>query len=59
MERSAVKYHLPAIYVTFEHEADVLTHHRALGTPAQFIQAWDHIHQLAAAAHLNWNDGGR
>jgi hypothetical protein len=58
VERSAVKYHLPAIYVTFEHEADVLAHHRALGTPAQFVQAWDHIHQLAAA-HLNWNDGGR
>ena len=59
VERSAVTYHLPAIYVTFEHEADVQAHHRALGTPAQFVQAWDHIHQLAAAAHLNWNDGGR
>jgi hypothetical protein len=59
VERSAVMYHLPAIYVTFEHEADVLAHHRALGTPAQFVQAWDHIHRLAAAAHLNWNDGGR
>jgi hypothetical protein len=59
VERSAAKYHLPAIYVTFEHEADVLAHHRALGMPSQFVQAWDHIHQLAAAAHLNWNDGGR
>ena len=59
VEQSAVKYHLPAIYVTFEHEANVLAHHRALGTPAQFVQAWDHIHQLATAAHLNWNDGGR
>jgi hypothetical protein len=59
VEQSAVRYHLPAIYVTFEHEADVLAHHRALGTPSQFIQAWDHIHQLAATAHLNWNDGGR
>ena len=39
VERSAVRYHLPAIYVTFEHEADVLAHHRALGTPAQFVQA--------------------
>ena len=57
--QSAVKYHLPAIYVTFEHEADVPSHHRVLGTPAQFIQAWDHIHELAATAHLNWNDGGR
>jgi len=59
VERSAVRYHLAAIYVTFEHEADVLAHHRALGTPAQFVQAWDHIHQLAATAHLNWTDGGR
>ena len=59
VERSAVRYHLPAIYVTFEHEADVPAHHRVLGTPSQFIQAWDHIHQLAAAAHLNWTDGGR
>jgi hypothetical protein len=59
VERSAVKYHLPAIYVTFEHEADVPSHHRELGTPSQFVQAWDHIHQFAAAAHLNWNDGGR
>jgi hypothetical protein len=59
VERSAVRYHLPAIYVTFEHEADVRANHRGLGTPAQFVRAWDHIHQLAAAAHLNWNDGGR
>jgi hypothetical protein len=59
VEQSAVKYHLPAIYVSFEHEANVPSHHQGLGTPAQFVQAWDHIHQLAAAAHLNWNDGGR
>lgn len=38
VERSAVKYHLPAIYVTFEHEADVPSHHLGLGTPAQFVQ---------------------
>jgi hypothetical protein len=59
VEQSAVKYHLPAIYVTFEHEANVPSHHRGLGTPAQFVKAWQHIHKLAAAAHLNWNDGGR
>jgi hypothetical protein len=59
VEQSAVKYHLPAIYVTFEHEANNQAHHQGLGTPAQFVQAWDHIHQLAAAAHLNWTDGGR
>ena len=59
VERSAVRYHLPAVYVTFQHEADVIFNHRGLGTPAQFVGAWDHIHQLAAAAHLNWTDGGR
>jgi hypothetical protein len=59
VQRSAVRYRLPAIYVTFEHEANVPSHHRRLGTPAQFVQAWKHIHRLAAAAHLNWNDGGR
>ena len=59
VEQSAVKYHLPAIYVSFEHEANVPSHHQGLGAPAQFVQAWDHIHQLAASAHLNWNDGGR
>jgi len=59
VEQSAVRYHLPAIYVTFEHEADVISDHRGLGTPAQFVRAWDHIHQLAAAAHLNWTGGGR
>lgn len=58
-QRSAVTYHLPAIYVTFEHEANDPGHHRDLGTPAQFVKAWQHIHQLAAAAHLNWNEGGR
>jgi hypothetical protein len=58
-EQSAVTYHLPALYVNFEHEANDPGHHHGLGTPAQFVQAWDHIHQLAAAAHLNWNDGGR
>ena len=47
------------IYITFEHEANDLGTHRGLGSPAQFVQAWDHVHRLAAAAHLNWNDGGR
>jgi len=59
VEQSAVRYHLPDVYVTFEHEANVPSHHHGLGTPAQFVRAWDHIRQLAAAAHLNWNDGGR
>jgi hypothetical protein len=58
MEQSAVSYHLGAIYVSFEHEANTQAH-QVLGTPGQFIQAWDHVHALAAAAHLLWNDGGR
>jgi hypothetical protein len=59
VEQAAVRYNLPAIYVAFEHEADDPGHHQGLGTPAQFVQAWDHIHQLATAAHLDWNQGGR
>jgi hypothetical protein len=59
VERSAVRYNLGAIYVDFEHEADDLPNHRLLGTPAQFVRAWDHIHALAVAAHLDWNQGGR
>jgi hypothetical protein len=59
MEQEAVAYHLPAIYICFEHEADSVTHHSGLGTPAQFVQAWDHIHQLATDAGLDWNQGGR
>ena len=59
VEQAAVTYHLPAIFVTFEHEADNLSKHQGLGTPAQFVQAWDHIHALATSAHLDWNQGGR
>jgi hypothetical protein len=59
VEQAAVHYRLPAIYVTFEHEANTPGHHAGLGTPAQFAQAWDHIHQLAVDAHLDWNQGGR
>ncbi len=59
VERSAVRYRLGAIYMCFEHEADNPIHHEGLGSAAQFIAAWDHIHQLAASAHLDWNQGGR
>jgi hypothetical protein len=58
VNQAAIQYKLNSIYVTFEHEPDSV-HHRALGAPVQFIQAWDHVHQLAVAAHLDWNDGGR
>lgn len=59
MEHAAVTYHLGAIYICFEHEANVAKHHAGLGSPAQFVQAWDHVHQLAVSMHLNWNQGGR
>jgi len=55
---SAIKYNLNAIYISFEHEPDN-PKHTTFGTPAQFIQAWDHVHQLAASAGLDWNNGGR
>jgi hypothetical protein len=58
MEQAAASYHLGAIYFSFEHEANT-PNHQVLGTPAQFIQAWDHVHALAASAHLLWNQGGR
>lgn len=58
VEQAAVTYRLGAIYVAFEHEADAPAH-SVLGPPSEFIAAWDHIHQLAASAHLNWNTGGR
>jgi|SRR5579871_3848949 len=59
VEQAAVKYRLRAIYVTFEHEANNVSKHAGLGSPAEFVRAWDHVHQLAADAHLNWNQGGR
>lgn len=59
VEQAAVKYRLRAIYVTFEHEANNVSKHAGLGSPAGFIRAWDHVHQLAVDAHLDWNQGGR
>jgi hypothetical protein len=59
MNSSAIHYRLPAIYFTFEHEANVAANHVGLGTSAQFIAAWDHIHQIAVSHHLLWNQGGR
>jgi hypothetical protein len=58
MNEAAHHYHLNAIYVDFEHEADTKAHRR-YGSPAEFIRAWDHVHALATAAHLDWNQGGR
>jgi hypothetical protein len=57
--QAAIHYHLGAIYVSFEHEANNLSKHQGLGSPAQFVQAWDHVHQLAVDANLDWNQGGR
>ena len=58
LNQAAIKYNLGSIYISFQHEPDS-THHRALGAPVQFIQAWDHVHQLAESANLDWNQGGR
>ena len=58
LNQAAVQNHLGSIYVDFEHEPDSV-HHRTLGAPVQFVQAWDHVHQLAASHHLDWNNGGR
>jgi hypothetical protein len=58
VNQAAVRYHLGAIYIDFEHEADD-SRHLSLGSPAEFDQAWDHIHRLAVDQHLDWNQGGR
>jgi hypothetical protein len=58
VNQAAVQYHLGAIYIDFEHEADD-SRHLPLGSPAQFDRAWDHVHQLAVDQHLDWNQGGR
>lgn len=58
VNQAAIKYQLGSIYITFEHEPDS-KHHRALGAPVQFLQAWDHVHQLAENAGLDWQQGGR
>jgi hypothetical protein len=59
VESAAVRYRLGAIYVDFEHEADDASHHAGLGTSAQFVAAWDHVHALAVSAHQDWQQGGR
>jgi hypothetical protein len=59
MNQAAIRYHLNAIYICFEHEANVTSTHNRYGTPAEFIRAWDHVRHLATAAHLNWRQGGR
>ena len=58
VDRAAVRYHLAAIYVSFEHEPDG-PQHAQFGSPSQFVQAWDHVHRLAETAHLDWAQGGR
>ena len=57
-EQEAVAHNISAVYVAFEHEANT-TANQVLGTPAQFKAAWNHIHSLAARAHLNAANGGR
>lgn len=57
VEQAAIQYKVPTIYFTFEHEANGSSH-LAIGTAAQFVAAYNHVHALAARARLNWNDGG-
>lgn len=59
VNQAAIHYRLAAIYLSFEHEPNVTAHRAGLGTPAEFVQAWDHIHQLAESAQLDWNQNGR
>jgi hypothetical protein len=58
VNQAAIKYKLGSIYVSFEHEPDNNSH-RSLGAPVQFLQAWDHVHQLAVDNNLDWNQGGQ
>jgi hypothetical protein len=60
MNADAIKYNLSSIFFTFQHEPDNKLV-ASLGTAAQFVEAWDHVHALAAANDLDWNqsDGGR
>src|SRR5215469_2878333 len=58
VNRASYRYRVGAIYVSFEHEPDS-PQNPALGSPAGFVRAWDHVHRLAASAHLNWANGGR
>ncbi len=45
--RGVTSLHAP-VYVTFEHEPDVKTK-STRGTPAQFVAAWRHVHDLFVA----------
>jgi hypothetical protein len=58
VDQAAIRYHLGAIYVSFQHEPDAVQHAR-FGSAAQFVQAWDRVHALAESAGLDWNEGGR
>lgn len=58
VNHAAVQYHLGAIYVSFAHEPDG-PQHRRLGSAAQFVRAWGHVHMLAQSAGLDWRQGGR
>ncbi len=58
-EQNAVTYHVPAVYVAFEHEANNPPN-SVNGTPAQFVKAWDHIHALQRGrGRRRWLQPGR
>jgi hypothetical protein len=58
VNQAALNAHLTAIYVCFGHEANSPGQVQD-GTPQDFIAAWQHVYQLAARLHLNWQQGGR
>jgi hypothetical protein len=60
VNQAAITYNLSSIFISFQHEPDS-SQHAVYGTPAEFVQAWDHVHQLAVSNNLDWNQnaGGR
>jgi hypothetical protein len=54
----AVKHGLGSIYVDFEHEPSIKKR-KILGTPPQFVAAWQHVWHLVDNASLDWQKGGR
>lgn len=57
VDNAATTHHLSAVYVSFNHEPNAKEDAKK-GSPAQFVAAWRHVHQLAAGAHLDSQDGG-
>jgi len=56
VNQAAIQYSFSSIFISFQHEPDNKLH-AGYGTAAQFVEAWDHVHQLAVNANLDWNQG--